>query len=117
VMDELQFDVVHLAQYSPRRGTYAEQRMPDDVPAAEKRRRINEALALQRKIAAQRAARFVGRTVEVLIEGHDELGRPYGRNRQGKRVLVKRKRLETGELVRVAVDESSAGQLAGVLMA
>jgi tRNA-2-methylthio-N6-dimethylallyladenosine synthase len=117
VMDEMQFDVVHLAQYSPRPGTYAEAKMPDDVPAGEKRRRINEALALQRGIAARRTARFVGRTVEVLIEGHDELGRPYGRNRQGKRVLVKRARLEPGELVTVTVEESSAGQLAGVLMA
>ncbi len=115
VMDELQFDVVHLAQYSPRPGTFAAERMPDDVPAGEKRRRINEALALQRQIAARRTARWVGRTVEVLVEGRDGLGRPYGRNRQGKRVVVKRARLEPGDLVQVQVEESSAGQLTGIL--
>ena len=113
VMRELEFDVVHLAQYSPRPGTYAAEKMPDDVPAEEKRRRINEALALQREIAARRTARFVGCEVEVLVEGRDELGRPYGRNRQGKRVLVKRARVEPGDLVTVRVEESSAGQLAG----
>jgi tRNA-2-methylthio-N6-dimethylallyladenosine synthase len=113
VMEEFEFDVVHLAQYSPRPGTHAAERMPDDVPAEEKRRRINQALALQRQIAARRAQRWLGRRVEVLIEGRDELGRPYGRNRQGKRVLVKGSGIEAGDLLEVIVEEASAGQLAG----
>jgi len=114
VMEELEFDVVHLAMYSPRPGTYAAEKMPDDVSPDEKRRRINELLQLQRGIAARRAARWVGRTVQVLVEGADELGRPYGRNRQGKRVIVLRQRLTPGELVDVVVKEASAGQLTGV---
>jgi tRNA-2-methylthio-N6-dimethylallyladenosine synthase len=113
VMEEMEFDVVHLAQYSPRPGTFAAERMIDDVPAGEKRRRINEALALQRQIAARRMTRWEGRTVEVLVEGRDELRRPYGRNRQGKRVIVKGAAIEPGELVQVVVEESNAGQLAG----
>ncbi len=113
VMEEMEFDVVHLAQYSPRPGTFASQRMVDDVPADEKRRRINEALALQRQIAARRMKRWEGRTVEVLVEALDELGRPYGRNRQGKRVTVKGAAIQPGELLEVVVEESSAGQLAG----
>ena len=114
VMEELEFDVVHLAMYSPRPGTHAAEKMPDDVSAEEKRRRINELLQLQRGIAARRATRWVGRTVEVLVEGADELGRPYGRNRQGKRVIVLRRRLEPGTLLDVVVKEASAGQLTGV---
>jgi tRNA-2-methylthio-N6-dimethylallyladenosine synthase len=114
VMEEMEFDVVHLAMYSPRPGTYAAEKMPDDVPADEKRRRINELLQLQRAIAARRAERWVGGTVEVLVEGADELGRPYGRNRQGKRVIVLRQRLAPGTLVDVIVKEASAGQLTGV---
>lgn len=113
VMREMEFDVVHLAQYSPRPGTFAAERMGDDVTPDEKRRRINEALALQREIAAGRMRRWLGRTVEVLVESRDQLGRPYGRNRQGKRVIVKGARAEPGQLVDVVVDESSAGQLAG----
>ncbi len=111
---ELEFDVVHLAQYSPRPGTYAGDRMPDDVPAAEKLRRLNELLAIQREIAAGRTRRWIGTDVEVLVEGHDELGRAYGRIRQGKRCLIKRARCSPGDLVTVTVDEASAGQLAGV---
>ena len=54
VLEEVQFDVVHLAQYSPRPGTHAADRMPDDVPAEEKRRRINELITLQRQIAGRK---------------------------------------------------------------
>ena len=113
LMAELEFDVVHLAQYSPRPGTFAAERWPDDVPAEEKRRRINDLLDLQREIAGRRTRRWLGRIVEVLVEGQDGLGRPYGRNRQGKRVVVKRARVDPGELVEVMVEESTPGQLAG----
>jgi tRNA-2-methylthio-N6-dimethylallyladenosine synthase len=117
LLEEVEFDVVHLAQYSPRPGTLAGDRWADDVPAEEKRRRINELLALQRQIAGRRTARWVGRTVEVLVEGSDELGRPFGRNRQGKRVVVKRARVQPGDLIDVLVEEASPGQLAGPLAA
>lgn len=113
LLEEVEFDVVHLAQYSPRPGTVSASHWPDDVPAAEKRRRLNELLALQREIAGRRTARWLGRTVEVLVEGRDGLGRPYGRSRQGKRVLIKGARVEPGELVEVLVDQATPGQLVG----
>src|SRR5882762_4311323 len=90
LMEEIEFDVVHLAMYSPRPGTYAATKMDDDVPGDEKLRRLNDLLALQREIATRKTARWVGRDVEVLIEGNDELGRPFGRIRQGKRAIVLR---------------------------
>jgi tRNA-2-methylthio-N6-dimethylallyladenosine synthase len=117
LLEELQFDVVHLAQYSPRPGTFAETRWADDVPAAEKKRRINDLLELQRGIAGRRTRRWIGRTVEVLIEGADELGRAYGRNRQGKRVIVKRAPVSAGEMVEVLIEEATPGQLAGRMAA
>jgi tRNA-2-methylthio-N6-dimethylallyladenosine synthase len=117
LLEEIQFDVVHLAQYSPRPGTHAGERWPDDVPGEEKRRRINDLLQLQREIAARRAAGWSGRTVEVLLEGWDQLGRPYGRNRQGKRVTVLGSRLQPGEMVTVRVEQTTAGHLAGPALA
>jgi tRNA-2-methylthio-N6-dimethylallyladenosine synthase len=116
LMEEIEFDVVHLAQYSARPGTHAGERWADDVPAAEKRRRINELLALQREIAGRRTARWLGRTAEVLVEGSDELGRPYGRSREGKRVVIKRARVEPGALVDARIEEATPGQLAGPLV-
>ena len=112
LLEDIEFDVVHLAMYSPRPGTYAASKMPDDVPDGEKLRRLNELLALQREIAARKTARWIGREVEVLVEGRDELGRPFGRIRQGKRAVVLGN-AEPGTLVDIRVVQASAGQLAG----
>ncbi len=112
LLEDIEFDVVHLAMYSPRPGTYAATKMPDDVPDAEKLRRLNDLLALQREIAARKTARWVGREVEVLVEGRDELGRAYGRIRQGKRAVVLGN-AEPGTLVDIRVIQATAGQLMG----
>jgi tRNA-2-methylthio-N6-dimethylallyladenosine synthase len=115
LLEEMEFDVVHLAMYSPRHGTYAAGRMENDVPHEEKLRRLNDLLALQRGIAARKTARWIGRDVEVLIEGSDELRRPYGRIRQGKRAIVmKGGDIAPGELVNVRVLQATAGQLLGM---
>ena len=64
----VRYDQVFAAAFSPRPGTPAA-RLPDDVPAAEKRRRLNELLALQEGIGLARNRAWVGRTIEVLVEG------------------------------------------------
>jgi tRNA-2-methylthio-N6-dimethylallyladenosine synthase len=63
----VRFDQVFAAAYSPRPGTPAT-RLVDDVPAAEKRRRLNALLELQEGIGAERNGERVGSTVEVLVE-------------------------------------------------
>ena len=59
-------------KYSPRPGTSAFDRLPDDVPLAVKRRRNNELLALQAEISASVHAGYVGRRVDVFVEGVSE---------------------------------------------
>jgi tRNA-2-methylthio-N6-dimethylallyladenosine synthase len=116
LLEEIEFDVVHLAMYSQRPGTFAAMKMTDDVPADEKLRRLNDLLALQREIASRKTSRWIGHDVEVLIEGRDELGRPFGRIRQGKRAVVLRGQdVEPGELVNIRVVQASAGQLTGLI--
>ena len=115
LVEEIEFDVVHIAMYSPRPGTFAATKMDDDVPQEEKLRRLNDLLALQRGIAARKTARWIGRNAEVLIEGHDELNRPYGRIRQGKRAIVLRGAdILPGAVVNVRVLQATAGQLLGL---
>jgi tRNA-2-methylthio-N6-dimethylallyladenosine synthase len=114
LMEEIEFDVVHLAMYSPRPGTYAATKMSDDVPDEEKLRRLNDLLTLQRQIATRKTSRWIGREVEVLIEGRDELGRAFGRIRQGKRaVVLGRVDAQPGRLVDIRVIRATAGQLTG----
>ena len=116
LLEEIEFEVVHLAMYSPRPGTFAASRMEDDVPHEEKLRRLNDLLFLQRGIAARKTAQWIGRDVEVLIEGKDELDRHYGRIRQGKRaVVLKSGDIAPGQLVNVRVMQATAGQLLGMV--
>jgi len=56
-------------KYSPRPGTAAWDRLPDDVPVAVKRRRNNELLALQARISSAVHAEQIGRVVDVFVQG------------------------------------------------
>jgi len=51
LLEELRFDKVHVAAYSPRAGTYADKRQPDDVPHEEKMERLHRVEELQKRIA------------------------------------------------------------------
>ena len=55
-------------KYSPRPGTVAIDRLPDDVPAEVKKRRNNVLLSVQAEISAEVHRRWEGREVEVLVE-------------------------------------------------
>ncbi|MEM7628256.1 MAG: MiaB/RimO family radical SAM methylthiotransferase [Planctomycetota bacterium] len=56
-------------KYSPRPGTTAYDRLPDDVPDAVKRTRNNELLALQSEISGEIAREQIGRRFRVFVEG------------------------------------------------
>jgi tRNA-2-methylthio-N6-dimethylallyladenosine synthase len=100
MLAEFRFDVVHVAMYSPRPGTVSATQMEDDVPREVKRQRLHDVETLQKRIASEINARYLGRTVEVLVEGTAK-GRWYGRTR-------------TNKLVHFASDEPLAGRLVDV---
>ncbi|HEX6537824.1 MAG TPA: MiaB/RimO family radical SAM methylthiotransferase [Candidatus Dormibacteraeota bacterium] len=110
LLRDVSFDTVHLAAYSVRPGTAAARRA-DDVPAAEKKRRLNHLLALQRAIALERNQAYVGEDVEVLVEGAAEDGRPFGRTRENKVAWLAPASAAPGSLVRARVTGASAWQL------
>jgi tRNA-2-methylthio-N6-dimethylallyladenosine synthase len=83
---ELKLDVVHVAMYSPRPGTVSSKIMPDDVPAEEKKRRLDAVNDLQEQIVADINAKLLGRTVEVLVEEKNK-NRWRGRTRTNKLVF------------------------------
>ncbi len=87
ILGELQLDKVHVARYSPRDGTVSERRMVDDVLPEEKVRRHQAVETLQEAICATINSRFLGETVEVLVEDQHK-GKWRGRNRQNKLVFI-----------------------------
>jgi len=56
-------------KYSPRPGTVAYDRLPDDVPDEVKRRRNNELLAIQHAISDEISRAQIGSTLEAFVEG------------------------------------------------
>ena len=69
LMDEVGFDWAFMFAYSDRPGTLANRTMADDVPAAEKNRRLNEIIELQNRKSLERYRAQIGKQVQVLVEG------------------------------------------------
>ena len=112
MLDEFRFDVVHVAMYSPRPGTVAALEMQDDIPREEKRRRLHEVEALQKRIATDINARYLGRTVDVLVEGTAK-GRWYGRTRTNKLVHFASDSVLAGEVIDVEITATEPWYLEG----
>ena len=67
LINDLQFDQVHVAAFSKRHGTIADG-WEDNVPAEEKMRRLHEVEKTQTEIAEDINRRYVGSTTDVLLE-------------------------------------------------
>mgnify|MGYP001772861724 CR=1 FL=1 len=114
LLEEIRFDVVHVAAYSPRPGTAAS-RLRDDVPPEEKKRRLKLVEELQEKIASEINAGLVGKEVEVLVEGRRK-GRWFGRTRTNKLVFFEDPGNWDGQMVMVKVEEAGPWSLRGSLV-
>jgi tRNA-2-methylthio-N6-dimethylallyladenosine synthase len=89
LLEEVRFDVVHVAAYSPRPGTLAN-KWVDDVPLQVKKERLHAVEVVQERIARELNAPYVGQTEPVLIEEHlVQEGRHFwkGRTRTNKLVF------------------------------
>lgn len=68
-IEECAFDFVFLARYSARKGTFATDRIGDDVPSDVKADRWNRANSIVEKVARERNSLMVGSTQSILITG------------------------------------------------
>ena len=112
LLSELKFDTVHVAAYSPRPGTTAARELDDNIPAAEKRRRLNEIEQLQESVAAEVNAQLLGKVVEVLVEGKKQ-DKWQGRTGSGKLVFLSDNGNYLGQLVTVSIEKTSPWSLQG----
>jgi tRNA-2-methylthio-N6-dimethylallyladenosine synthase len=112
LLSELNFDTVHIAAYSPRPGTFSARKLVDDIPPAEKKRRVEHIERLQAGIASEINARLKGQTVEVLVEGKKK-GRWWGRTRTDKLVFFNDSGDCRGKLIKIRVEKTSPWSLQG----
>ncbi len=68
LVERVDYHFLYSFKYSPRPNTLAMKRMPDDVPEAEKTRRIMALQALQRETQMRRYGRMVGQIETVLVD-------------------------------------------------
>jgi tRNA-2-methylthio-N6-dimethylallyladenosine synthase len=113
VVEEVRYDSAFTFVFSPRRGTAAAE-LPDQLPHAVKRARMERLVEAVQRIAHERAQRFVGRTVEVLVEGpsRTDPSRLRGRTRHNKTANFEGL-AEAGELTQVEVRSATSTTLAG----
>jgi len=103
---EVRYDQAFMFKYSDRRGTRAET-MPDKVSEADKQSRLARLVALQNETSRAINRAQVGRTFEVLVEGHDAKHpeKLRGRTRQNKLMVFDGPAELIGTLVSVTAHE------------
>lgn len=115
---KVRYDYAYMFKFSMRPNTYAEKHLTDDVPDAEKTRRLEEIIALQGQIALENNQHEVGKVFDVLVEGesHRSKAQLFGRNSQNKVIVFDRHDVLPGQYVRVKVTDCTAATLKGELV-
>src|SRR6478672_4742357 len=114
VVEEVGYDSAFTFVFSPRRGTEAAT-MGEQVPHPVKAERMERLVEAVQRRARERAQRFVGRTMEVLVEGTSRTDetRLRGRTRHNKAVNFDGA-ARPGEFVEVEIAGATSQTLSGV---
>ncbi len=119
---EANFKNSFIFKYSPRPGTKADELYADDVPEEVKKRRNNDLLAIQSERSLEDHRRWIGQTVEVLVEGLSKtavkrgLTQLTGRTRTDHIVVFDGNPRLIGQTLTVQVREATPFTLFGEVM-
>lgn len=115
LMEYAQYDFGFMFAYSERPGTLAARKMKDDIPDEVKKRRLQEVIDVQQDLALKRTQRFLGQTVEVLIEKSSKKSDLHwsGRNSQNTTVVFPKGEYKVGDFVLVEVTDCTTSTLIG----
>ena len=116
VIRRVKYDNIYSFVYSRRSGTPAAN-MEDHITDKQKGLWLRELLLEQREITSEWFGRFVGRTVEVLIEGEGRTGEGWltGKNDENIIVEVEADKKYIGEFVKVRITKAMNWALSGEL--
>src|SRR3954469_16785196 len=114
VVEEVGYDGAFTFIYSPRRGTEAASILDGAVPHEVAVERMERLVEVVQRRAREQAQRFVGRTMEVLVEGtsRTDASRLRGRTRHNKTVNFTGL-ASPGDLVMVDITGATSTTLAG----
>ena len=111
---EAQFDNAYIFKYSPRRDTPAAT-MPDQLPQKIREERNERLLNLVNEVAARKYDAFIGRQMEILVEGPSKknAARYTGRTRCNRIVLFDGSARHQGQLMDVKIERTGSFTLYG----
>jgi len=109
------FDSAFMFKYSERPGTYAADKLPDDVAEEKKASRLQEIIALQNTTSLESNKKDVGKIFEVLAEGSSKKSKEelFGRTSQNKVVVFPKKEFSPGDIARVKITHYTSATLIG----
>ena len=115
LMEYVKYDFGFMFAYSERPGTPAAKKMEDDIPLEIKKRRLTEIINLQQQHGLFNMQGFIGKSVEVLIEGNSKKSDEHwmGRNSQNAVVVFEKGEEQIGDLVMVNIDDCTSATLLG----
>jgi len=115
LMEYVKYDFGYMYAYSERPGTMAARKLEDDVPADTKQRRLAEIVALQREHNHFRTQRFLGETVEVLVEKESKKSSEHwsGRITQNTVAVFPKEKYRIGDFVNVKINDCTSATLIG----
>jgi len=115
LMEYVKYDFGFMFAYSERPGTMAARKMEDDIPEEVKKRRLTEIVDLQQVHALEKTKRFIGQTVEVLVEKDSKRSKEHwsGRNSQNTVVVFPKGNYKPGDFVDVKITDCTAATLIG----
>jgi tRNA-2-methylthio-N6-dimethylallyladenosine synthase len=120
IMRQSKYEFSYMYAYSERPGTLAAKRYQDDVSEADKKKRLDEIIALQAQLSLESNLQDVGKTFEVLVEGDSKKSNKdwCGRNSQNKMIVFPKtdEPITKGMYVQVAVTKASQATLMGNLV-
>ncbi len=120
VLKKVCFDAAFIFKYSPREGTAAKKKYPDDISSEIKTKRIVLLNKIQRQISAKNNEKLIGSAQELIVESKDKNNPKenfWGRTNTNKIVSFKGKNCCQGDFVQVKITSASAFGLKGKLIA
>ncbi len=116
---EIRFDAAFMFRYSVRDGTWAAANLADDVPIAEKLRRLQTLIKLQKEISFNVNQNEIGRMRSVLVDGVSRRDKTIwkGKTEGNKTVLFPGNRDMLGKILTVGIERADSWTLHGEVAA
>jgi tRNA-2-methylthio-N6-dimethylallyladenosine synthase len=115
LLEEVRYHSAFIFLYSERTNTIAARKYADDIPQGVKSRRVTALVEPQRRISADRNREFVGKTLQVLVEGDARKSPLQAMGKSDGNITVIWEKMdvqcEPGQMVACSIYDASASTL------